>query len=108
MLDSVLDDDAVSAVVSSAPLASVAVDAKRGPHVTPQVFAAFGGRLWMATPHRSVKARVLRRRPGVGLLLRGERSTAIVAGEAEVLDPAKPWSLFGAATEAAMSGPASA
>ena len=105
---SLLDLAELEPILETAATVSVAVDARRGPHVTPQVFAVFGGRIWMATPHTSVKARVLRKRPEVGLLLRGESGIAVVAGVAEVLDPAKPWSLLGAMTETAMSGPASA
>ena len=57
----VLDQGAFCAVASSTP---------RGPHCTPLVFVASGGRVWLTTSRRSVKARAWKTDPGVAGLVR--------------------------------------
>lgn len=57
----VLEQGAFCAVASSTPL---------GPHCTPLVFAASGGRVWLTTSRRSVKARAWKVDPGIAGLVR--------------------------------------
>jgi hypothetical protein len=75
--------------------AYVAVGAKRGPHVTPELYAWSGGQLWFAAATSTVKAKVLVRRPRASAaVVVGERCV-LLAGTAEVLDPTKPHRLSG-------------
>src|SRR5687768_4639974 len=64
------DPDLAQALDGDGP-AYLAIESRRGPHVTPQAVVARDGRLWLATPHDSLKAKVLRKRPRVGLLVSG-------------------------------------
>jgi len=65
----------------------VAVAARSGPHVTPAVFDRAGGRLWFVTPRRSVKARVIARRPTVGGLAQLGNRSVLIGGRARIVDP---------------------
>jgi hypothetical protein len=81
-------------------LSFVAVRTTRGPHVTPQLAAEAGGRLWFATTNDSLKARVLRRRPAVSVWQPG----SVVVGTAAVLDVLRPGSLLRAPFDTMRSG----
>jgi hypothetical protein len=81
-------------------LSFVAIRTARGPHVTPQLLAEAGGRLWFATSTESLKARVLRRRPAVSVC----RGGSVFVGRAAVLDPLRPTSLLRAPFDAMRSG----
>jgi hypothetical protein len=73
----------------------VAVAAKRGPHVTPGLYAWSGDRLWFPVATTTLKAKVLSRRPSAGAVVQvGDRSVLLV-GTVEVLDPTKPRRLAG-------------
>jgi hypothetical protein len=85
---------------SDSDLSFVAIRTARGPHVTPQLLAEAGGRLWFATSTESLKARVLRRRPAVSVC----RGGSVVVGSAAVLDPLRPTSLLKAPFDAMRSG----
>ncbi len=64
---------AVQGVLASGPFCAVATTTPRGPHCTPLVFAYSGGRVWVTTSRRSVKARAWKADPGVcGLIRHGE------------------------------------
>lgn len=86
----VLDDPRVVECFRSAGRVYTAIGTRRGPHVTPELFTIFRGRLWFATARRTLKARVTGRRPSVGLLAAGDRWTVVARGEAHPLDVLDP------------------
>ena len=61
---------AVQDVLDQGPFCAVAATTPDGPHCTPLVFAASGGRVWLTTSRRSVKARTWRRDPSMAGLVR--------------------------------------
>jgi nitroimidazol reductase NimA-like FMN-containing flavoprotein (pyridoxamine 5'-phosphate oxidase superfamily) len=66
---------AVQQVLEQGSFCAVASSTPRGPHCTPLVFAYSGGRVWLTTSRRSVKARAWKLDPGVAGLVRfGELS----------------------------------
>lgn len=66
---------AVQQVLEQGPFCAVASSTPRGPHCTPLVFAYAGGRVWLTTSRRSVKARSWKLDPAVAGLVRfGELS----------------------------------
>lgn len=82
--------DAAVGTLHEGRQAYIAVDAKRGPHVTPELYAWSGGQLWFAVATSTLKAKVLARRPQMGAVVTvGDRSV-VLTGRAEVLDPTKP------------------
>lgn len=85
-------DPEVRALIDAAPIGYVAVATNRGPHVTPQLVTSAAGRLWFVTSETSVKARAVRRRPGVALTAWApEATTAVVIhGDGHVLDAFRP------------------
>jgi len=69
---------------------SIAAETRRGPHLTPLVFAWSDGRVWLTTSRGSVKARAWRADPRVAGLVRDERGAVTFTGRAaayDVLDP---------------------
>lgn len=86
---------------AAARQAYVAVETRNGPHVTPVLFAVTADRLWFVIPRRALKARVLRRRPGVGVLVEDGSRAFVVAGEASLLDPLRPLGLAARLSELA-------
>lgn len=61
-----------------------------GPHVTPMVFAFAGGRLWVTTSRRSLKARAWRDDPRYAGLVRAGSAALMITGTAmthDALDP---------------------
>jgi hypothetical protein len=57
---------AVQGVLDEGAFCAVATMTPDGPHCTPLVFAASGGRVWLTTSRRSVKARIWRTDPTMG------------------------------------------
>ena len=105
----VLDTTQIAHALAASPVAHVAVAGRQGPHVTPQLAVVAAGRLWFATPHGSLKAEVLRSRPGVGVLATSVDGRALVVrGEAAVLDAGDPLGLVRHLDDAIRSGPAMA
>jgi hypothetical protein len=69
----------VASVLDDGEFCTVATTTPDGPHCTPLVFAASGGRVWLTTSRRSVKARTWKSDPTVaGLVRDGELSVAFV------------------------------
>jgi hypothetical protein len=68
----------------------LAVRTKSGPHVTPELFTTSGGQIVCLTSAVTLKAKLLRRDPVVGLAAFGGTGAAIAAGTATVVDPASP------------------
>jgi pyridoxamine 5'-phosphate oxidase-like protein len=70
----------------------VAVRTPRGPHLTPVVYVLDGGRLWVTTARRSVKARGWRRLPEVaGMVVEGD-DTVTFRGRVKTFDAFDPTS----------------
>jgi hypothetical protein len=86
-------DGAALQILRRAVVAHVGVQGAQGPHVTPQSFVWFLGRLWLLTPRDSFKAKVLAKRPAVGVLLESDSRCLYLSGRAAVLDPLDPDSL---------------
>src|SRR5947209_1292724 len=67
-----------------APVLHSAVNTARGLHVTPTAFAWSGGACWFVVSQDSVKARALRKRPRVGLLLHSRNYDLVAVGNARL------------------------
>jgi Pyridoxamine 5'-phosphate oxidase len=82
----------VASVLGHASFAFLAVETASGPHVTPLLFAATPDRLWFGIGRGTLKARVLGKRPAVGVVVPGEGGSVAIRGQAKLLDrlPASP------------------
>jgi nitroimidazol reductase NimA-like FMN-containing flavoprotein (pyridoxamine 5'-phosphate oxidase superfamily) len=81
---------AVRSVFEHGSFCHVAAITPLGPHVTPMVFHVAGGRVWVTTSRRSVKARAWRSDPRTaGLVRSGEEAVAFtgIVSTHDVLDP---------------------
>lgn len=77
---------AVQQVLDQASFCAVASTTPRGPHCTPLVFAYSGGRVWLTTSRRSVKARAWKIDPGVAGLVRSGELSVTFAGTVRTYD----------------------
>ena len=84
-----LEDD-VSSVLAGATSMFVAVDSKRGPHVTPELFVEVNGRLWSFTAAGTLKVKALRRTSRAGVLVRNGDDAVVLATDVTIVDGAKP------------------
>jgi hypothetical protein len=75
----------------------VAVASVDGPHVTPELYAWSGGRLWFASARGTLKANVLGRDPALGAVVSVPGRSVMLVGEVEVYDPLDPVGLARAA-----------
>ena len=82
----------VARVLGRASFAFLAVETSSGPHVTPLLFAATPDRLWFGIGRGTLKARVVRKRPAVGVVVPGADGSVAIRGEAKLVDrlPASP------------------
>jgi hypothetical protein len=82
----------VASVVGAASVAYLGVETSGGPHVTPLLFAATPDRIWFGIGRGTLKARVLAKRPSVGIVVPGDEASVAIRGEATLLDrlPASP------------------
>src|SRR3954464_9302149 len=76
----------VARVLEGASFAYLAVETASGPHVTPLLFAATPDRLWFGIGRGTLKARVIAKRPAVGVVVPGTRASVAIRGEAALLD----------------------
>jgi nitroimidazol reductase NimA-like FMN-containing flavoprotein (pyridoxamine 5'-phosphate oxidase superfamily) len=76
----------VAAVLARASIAYLAVQLSSGPHVTPLLFAATPDRLWFGIARGTLKARVVAKRPAVGVVVPGAIASVAIRGEATLLD----------------------
>ena len=82
----------VARVLDGASFAYLAVETSSGPHVTPLLFAATPDRLWFGIGRWTLKARVIAKRPAVGVVVPGKHASVAIRGQASLLDrlPASP------------------
>jgi Pyridoxamine 5'-phosphate oxidase len=82
----------VAPVLGGASFAYLAVETSGGPHVTPLLFAATPDRLWFGMGRGTLKARVVAKRPAVGVVIPGQPASVALRGQATLLDrlPASP------------------
>lgn len=98
-----LSSPAVTAALGGSDIAYVVVRSASGPMVTPLLFTAKDGRLWMVMPSSSAKITAIGRDAQVGVTVRGSSGTAVFQGEARLVDPLSPQSVLGALPEALLS-----
>jgi nitroimidazol reductase NimA-like FMN-containing flavoprotein (pyridoxamine 5'-phosphate oxidase superfamily) len=77
---------AVREVLERGAFCSVAAVTADGPHCTPLVFAQSGGRLWLTTSRRSVKARSWRVDPSIAGLVRHADLAVTFTGSVKTYD----------------------
>jgi hypothetical protein len=76
----------VAAVLARAPFAYLAVETPSGPHVTPLLFAFTPDRVWFGIGRGTLKARTIRKRPAVGIVVPGEKASVAIRGQSSLLD----------------------
>ena len=77
---------AVQQVLDEGPFCAVATLTPRGPHCTPLVFAASGGRIWLTTSRGSVKTRAWKLDPSVSGLVRSGGLSVTFTGHVKTYD----------------------
>lgn len=77
---------AVQQVLDEGPFCAVATLTPRGPHCTPLVFAASGGRIWLTTSRGSVKTRAWKVDPSVSGLVRSGGLSVTFTGHVKTYD----------------------
>ena len=77
---------AVQQVLDEGPFCAVATSTPRGPHCTPLVFAASGGRIWLTTSRGSVKTRAWKVDPSVSGLIRSGGLSVTFTGHVKTYD----------------------
>jgi hypothetical protein len=83
-------NDRAKQVLADAPHIYTCVLTKRGPHVTPELFSTTAGRLWCMTASSTLKARLFRKDPRVGIAAISGSAAAVMLGRAATVDPAHP------------------
>ena len=73
-------------MLGGASVAYLAIETSTGPHVTPLLFAATPDRLWFGIGRGTVKARVLAKRPAVGVVISDGDASVAIRGNATLLD----------------------
>lgn len=98
-----LADERLAPILDAGELAYLAVTSKAGPMVTPVLFAARDGRIWMVMPRSSAKITAIGRDALVGVTVATPAATAVLQGEARVVDALDPSSLVASLPEALLS-----
>lgn len=91
--------DALRGLLHVGRQAYVALEDSENVHVTPVLYAWADGRLWFAAAAGTRKVQLLRRATQAGVLVEAGGRRVLLAGEAEVIDPARPLSLLGTPRE---------
>lgn len=76
--------------IDSGTLAYVAIGTKSGPVITPVLYGASGTSLWYLSNRKSLKAKILSRRPETCWVVPGSTETSIYTGQARMLSPLDP------------------
>lgn len=83
-----LSNPAIAGSLAEGRQAYVAIATERGPHVTPELYAVAGGRLWFLAGLGTLKARTLPRHPAVAVAVPAGGRTVVLAGRAASFHPA--------------------
>ena len=89
-------------LLGACEIAHFGINLSSGPHVTPDLFAWFGGRFWFATARRTLKARTLKVGDRVGVLLRRGPHRLVVSGQARPLDGVRPLTFLASPPESVL------
>lgn len=84
------ESDLAASILSEGRQAHVAIDTPSGPHVTPQLYAWSGGRLWIAAASTTRKAAVLHEGAPAAAVVATPGRSVVLAGKVTVIDPHKP------------------
>lgn len=98
-----LTDHPLSPALDAAELAYLAVTSKTGPMVTPVLFASKDERVWMVFPRASAKIAAIGRNAVVGATVTSPAGTAVLQGEARIVDLLDPSSLASSLPETLLS-----
>ncbi|MGN6694229.1 MAG: hypothetical protein ACTHN0_08630 [Aquihabitans sp.] len=88
--------------------AHVAIVSPRGPHVTPELYAWSGGRLWFWFARTTLKARVLSASPACAAMVAVGERAVLVQGTADLMDVGRPATLVGSPARGLRAGIAAA
>jgi hypothetical protein len=91
---------AMRGVLAEGRQAYVAVDAKDGPHVTPELYAAAGDDLWFLVAATTLKARVVPANDRIAALVRTPGRAVVLSGPARTYDVRSPADVGRAVTDA--------
>ena len=84
-------------VLHRGTLAYVAIEAARGPLVTPVLYGVAGDSVWFLTNRHALKAKVLRRDPRAAWVVSADGRAAVMTGVARLFSPLHPIELLAAA-----------
>ena len=73
----------------------MAVTSANGPHVTPELYAWSGDRLWFLFARTTLKAKVLARTPEVAAMVSVDGRSVMVEGTVDLIDVRRPTTLLG-------------
>ena len=85
----------IESVLREGREAHIAVVSPEGPHVTPELYAWSGGRLWFWFAHTTLKSRVLADRPVAAAMVDAGDRSAVIEGSVDLIDVRRPTSLVG-------------
>lgn len=98
-----LADPPLSPILDAGDLAYLTVTSTSGPMVTPVLFAARDERIWTVLPRSSAKVAAIGRDALVGVTVATPAATAVLQGEARLVDPLDPASLVASLPETLLS-----
>jgi hypothetical protein len=84
-------------VLHRGTLAYVAIEAARGPLVTPVLYGLAGDSVWFLTNRHALKAKVLRRDPRAAWVVPADGRAAVMTGVATLFSPSHPIELLASA-----------
>ena len=96
-----VDPGALELVLGSAEQVYLSVLTKSGPHVTPELFTTSGGHVLCVTAESTLKVRLLREQPVIGIAAVSGGAALSGYGTVQLLDPASPTSALAAPAAAA-------
>jgi hypothetical protein len=101
-LEDLLAGESAQSLLVDAEVAHIAIDTGRGPHVTPELFSAYAGRLWFATARRTLKARKTETGTRIGVFVEHGPHGLMMVAEARALDVIRPDKLLQSPHEIAL------
>ncbi|MCU1372194.1 MAG: hypothetical protein JWO77_3388 [Ilumatobacteraceae bacterium] len=88
-------EPAIEHILREGRQAHIAIVSRRGPHVTPELYAWAEGRLWFWFARTTLKARVLATSPEVAVLVTVGGRSAVIEGTVDLIDVRRPATLLG-------------